>query len=107
MFSKSGELRDGELLGARVETQVLCGECVTNGIRLGQRSQIVDQCFALLSETQFHKIQKSTFVRERQFCAITREAKGHQCRANFGRRAEGTARNAHYKFRTGVELRDD
>ena len=104
---QSGELRDGELFRARIEAQALRSEGFADGVRLCQRSQVVDERFALLSETQFHKIQKGFLAAKRQVCPFAWKTKRYQCGTNFWRRAEGAAWNAKDQFGTTVKLRGD
>jgi hypothetical protein len=58
---KSGELGDGELFGAGVRAEFQRSESFASAVGFGESPQIIDQSFALLCETQFHKIQETRF----------------------------------------------
>src|SRR6267142_7154882 len=107
MTEESGELRDGELLGAGVRAKIQRSESFTNCRGLGKRAQVVHQGFALLRETQFHKIEETRFVREAEFCAFAGEAKRDEGRGNFRRRRESVARKFKDEFGARVEPRED
>ena len=120
---KSGELGHGELLGAGVGTEILRDKGFTDAIGFGERAQIINQCFALLRETQFHKIQKARFGGARwvclsawswrsaggegEFCAFSGQAEGDESGGDFRRRIERSARNLENELGARVELGDD
>lgn len=62
MARERGELRDVELFSARIGAQLHRGECLADGVRFGQRAQIIDQRFAFFCEAQFYKIEKYFFI---------------------------------------------
>ena len=104
---KRGELGDGELFGACVGTHIQGSERFTDTIGFGERPQIIHQSFALLRETQFHKIQEARWVAEGEFCAFAGKAECDQGGGDFRWRLECFARNFENEFGTRVELRDD
>ena len=104
---KRGELGDGKLLGAGVGTQIQGSERFTDTIGFGERPEIIDKSFALLRETQFHKIQETRCVAEGELCAFAREAECDEGRRNFRWRLECFARNFEDECSARVELGDD
>src|SRR6267142_2871230 len=107
MTEESGELRDGELLGAGVRAKIQRSESFANCRGLGERAQVVHQGFALLRETQFHKIKETRFIGEAELCALAGEAERDEGRGNFRRRRESVARKFKNKFGARIELRED
>ncbi len=104
---KSGELGDRKLLGAGVRAEIYRGEGFASAIGFGESPQIIDQSFALLRETQFHKIQEVRCAAEGELCALTGQAERDEGGSDFRRRVESVARDFEDEFGARVELRDD
>ena len=104
---KSGELGDVELFGAGVLAEIQRGEGFADTIGFGESPEIIDQSFALLRETQFHKIQEARCAVERKVCAFAGQAECDEGGGDFRPRVESVARDFKDEFWARVELRDD
>ncbi len=104
---KSGELGDVELFGAGVRAEIQRGEGFADTVWFGESPEIIDQSFALLRETQFHKIQEVRCAVERKVCAFAGQAECDEGGGDFRPRVESVARDFKDEFWARVELRDD
>src|SRR6266849_1669014 len=104
---KSGKLGDGKLLGAGIRAEMERNKSFADALGFGERPQVVDQGFALLRETQFHKTEELGFVSEIELGALAGQAERDKSRGHFRRRAEGVAGDFKDNFGARVELRGD
>jgi len=104
---KGGELGGRELLGAGVRAETQRGEGLADAVGFGKSSQVVHQGFAFFRETQFHKIQETSFVAQGKFCALARKPQRDESGSDFRRRVERIARNFEDKFGARIELGED
>ena len=100
-------MRDAELFGARIFSEIQFLQQFTNLLRIYEVAEIVRERFAFLSEAGLRKIQKLFSVTDARLRAGAGEPKCDERRSNFWRRAERTGREFEDKFRPRVELGGD